>query len=321
MKSPRHTSLILVVSSIFLLLLLSLLSSLLSLGQQLSGVHPFLGGLFYLLIAVCFGAGILYPILHVWQKPIFSMYMLRDRDGRARQRWCRKLTDNLIRNTDLSEEEKALLPGFLEQGNEADDLLIAFFQEKFSPIIDKEITASAKAAFMATAISQTALYDMLSMLSINLHQIRAIVEACGYRPSGPALFGLYARVLKATFVAGGMEEMDLEEILPMITGNAALKLPGLVLASAAQGTVNAFTTIRVGIITKKYLFSADGPVSMKQARKESYKEALALLKVSGLYKDLFDLLSKKAESARDAAAGSVKKAWNHVRPGKEKQIS
>ena len=51
--------------------------------------------------------------------------------------------------------------------------------------------------------------------------------------------------------------MDLEELLPLVTGNAAMKLPGLVFASAAQGTVNAFMTIRVGILTKKYLFSAD----------------------------------------------------------------
>ena len=58
------------------------------------------------------------------------------------------------------------------------------------------------------------------------------------------------RILKATFLAGGLEEMDLEELLPLVTGNAAMKLPGLVFASAAQGTVNAFMTIRVGILTK-----------------------------------------------------------------------
>lgn len=49
--------------------------------------------------------------------------------------------------------------------------------------------------------------------------------------------------------------MDLEELLPLVTGNAAMKLPGLVFASAAQGTVNAFMTIRVGILTKN-IFSA-----------------------------------------------------------------
>ena len=61
--------------------------------------------------------------------------------------------------------------------------------------------------------------------------------------------------------------MDLEELLPLVTGNAAMKLPGLVFASAAQGTqINAFMTIRVGVVfNKKYLFSADGPVEMLQA--------------------------------------------------------
>ena len=46
-----------------------------------------------------------------------------------------------------------------------------------------------------------------------------------------------------------------EELLPLVTGNAAMKLPGLVFASAAQGTVNAFMTIRVGIFNKKSIFS------------------------------------------------------------------
>ena len=46
----------------------------------------------------------------------------------------------------------------------------------------------------------------------------------------------------------------------------------------ASEIVNAFMTIRVGILTKKYLFSADGPIEMPQARKDSYKEAIDFLK-------------------------------------------
>ena len=190
-----------------------------------------------------------------------------------------------------------------------DDLLIDFFTEKFSPVIDSEIKSAAKTAFVTTAISQTAFYDMFSMLSVNLHLIRTIVESCGYRPSGASLLGLYVRILKATFLAGGLEEMDLEELLPLVTGNAAMKLPGLVFASAAQGTVNAFMTIRVGILTKKYLFSADGPIEMPQARKDSYKEAIDFLKKCELHKDVIAIAKKTAQGAKEAAAASVKKVF------------
>ena len=213
----------------------------------------------------------------------------------------------------LTNEETAQLENFLKQGNQADDLLIDFFTEKFSPVIDSEIKRAAKTAFVTTAISQTAFYDMFSMLSVNLHLIRTIVESCGYRPSGAALLGLYVRILKATFLAGGLEEMDLEELLPLVTGNAAMKLPGLVFASAAQGTVNAFMTIRVGILTKKYLFSADGPIEMPQARKDSYKEAIDFLKKCELHKDVITMAKKTAHGAKEAAAASVKKVFKSTK--------
>lgn len=317
--SKRSVSIIISAISLILLMFFFLLSGLVSLGEQLFHISPWLGRLYGLVVLLCLGAGIVWPIVSVWHRPIFSMYQLRDRDGRARFYWCRKLTANLKKNTALREEESKQLEDFLKQGNQADDLLIDFFCKKFSPVIETEILSASKTAFVTTAISQTALYDMLSMLSVNLHLIRTIVCSCGYRPSAVALFGLYVRILKASFLAGGLEEMDLEEILPLVTGNAAMKLPGLVFASAAQGTVNAFMTIRVGIITQKYLFSADGPIEMQQARKDSYKEALEFLKKCELHKELVSLMGKTARGAKEAAASSVKKAWDNVRPGKAKQ--
>ena len=310
------------VASLLLLLFFFLLSGLISLGQQLEAVSPILQWLYYLVVLACLGAGIIWPIVSVWRRPIFSMYLLRDRDGRARFYWCKKLTNNLKKNTELSADETAQLEDFLKQGNQADDLLIEFFTEKFSPVIDSQIKSAAKTAFVTTAISQTAFYDMFSMLSVNLHLIRTIVESCGYRPSGAALFGLYLRILKATFLAGGLEEMDLEELLPLVTGNAAMKLPGLVFASAAQGTVNAFMTIRVGILTKKYLFSADGPIEMAQARKDSYKEAIDFLKKCELHKEVLSMVKKTAHGAKEAAATSVKKVWESARaPKAQKAIA
>lgn len=307
----QKSSWLLPACSLLLLLLLTLFSSLLYLGQQLHAIHPVCGILFTALILICFYAGVIAPLIQVWRKPIFSMYMLRDKQGRAKKYWCQKLADNLICNTDLSEEEKGAIPALLEHGNESDDMLIDFFCQKTSPLIEKSIMSAAKTAFTSTAISQAAVFDMFSMVSINLQLIRDIVEVCGYRPSSFALCGLYVRILKATFLAGGMEEMDLEEILPLVTGNAAMKLPGLVFASAAQGTVNAFTTIRVGIITRKYLFSADGPLDMKQAKKDSYKEALVFLKSANLHKSLLGLAAKKAADTKEAAAASVKNVWKN----------
>lgn len=307
--SRKAVSIFVPVVSLLLLLFFFLLSGLVSLGQQMDSFNPILGIFYWIIVLTCLGAGIIWPIVSVWRHPIFSMYMLRDREGRARFYWCRKLTDNLKKNTVLTADETAQLENFLKQGNQADDLLIEFFAKKFSPVIDSEIKKAAKTAFVTTAISQTSFYDMFSMLSVNLYLIRTIVEACGYRPSGAALIKLYIKILKATFIAGGLEELDLEELLPLVTGNAAMKLPGLVFASAAQGTVNAFMTIRVGILTKKYLFSADGPIEMAQARKDSYKEAIEFLKKCELHKDVLAMVGRTARGA----STSVKKVIENVK--------
>ena len=151
------------------------------------------------------------------------------------------------------------------------------FTEKFSPVIDSEIKRAAKTALLQQPSLRQHFYDMFSMLSVNLHLIRTIVESCGYRPSGAALLGLYVRILKATFLAGGLEEMDLEELLPLVTGNAAMKLPGLVFASAHKVPSMHYDN-PCWYFNKKYLFSADGPIEMPQARKDSYKEAIDFLK-------------------------------------------
>ena len=112
-RKKKYASVIIPAVSLFLLLFLFLLSGLISLGQQLSSVSPILAWLYGLIVLACLGAGIIWPIVSVWRRPIFSMYMLRYRDGRARFYWCRKLTDNLKKNTELTNEETAQLEDFL----------------------------------------------------------------------------------------------------------------------------------------------------------------------------------------------------------------
>ena len=153
------------------------------------------------------------------------------------------------------------------------------------------------------------------MLSVNLGLVRAIVEHCGFRPSALALAGLYARVLKATFLAGGLEEMDLEEVLSLAGGNAVARMPGVVIASAAQGAVNAFATARVGVITKRVLFAEEEPVDMRRLRRESYGEALSLLKRNGVLEDIRSAIARKATAIKDGAVESARQTWGRIRPG------
>lgn len=279
-KSSQKTNTwtIILFVSLIILLAMSLISNALEIGERLGKIHIVLEILFYVLIAVVVLGGIVYPIVGVFFAPIFSLEKLHTADGTARQKWCKRLVDNLIENVDLTPEEQEEVKGYLTLQDETDDRLIEFFDRKITPELNHEIYDTAKKIFFITAVSQNSVYDMLGMASANFSLIKRIVEICGFRPSNAQVFRLYVRVLSMTLLAGSLEDMDLEELVPMITEGALGKAFGIVAASAAQGTVNALTTLRIAAITKNYLLNADVSMTTKELRKKSYAEALSILK-------------------------------------------
>ena len=72
--------------------------------------------------------------------------------------------------------------------------------------------------------------------------IKRITEICGFRPGNLQVFRLYIRVLFMTLLAGNLEEMNIEELIPMATEGALGKALGIVAASAAQGAVNEWVS-------------------------------------------------------------------------------
>ena len=252
---------IVLFASLAILLIMGLISSALEIGDRLGSVHISLEILFYVLIAIVLGVGIIYPILGVFYAPIFSLRELHDQDGAASQKWCRRLVKNLTENIDLTEEEKEQVRGYLKQGDNTDDLLIEFFDRKIAPEVNKEIYDTAKKVFIITAVSQNSMYDMLGMASANFTLIK-----------------LFTHVFSMTVLAGGLEEMNIEELIPMATEGALGKTLGIVAASATQGAVNALTTLRIGVITRNYLLNADLKQTRKELRMRSYAEAFSTLK-------------------------------------------
>ena len=279
-KSSQKTNTwtIILFVSLIILVAMSLISNALEIGERLGKIHIVLEILFYILIAVVVLGGIVYPIVGVFFAPIFSLEKLHNADGTVRQKWCKRLVDNLIENVDLTPEEQEEVKGYLTLQDETDDKLIEFFDRKITPELNHEIYDTAKKIFIITAVSQNSVYDMLGMASANFSLIKRIVEICGFRPSNAQVFRLYIRVLSMTLLAGSLEDIDLEELVPMITEGALGKALGIVAASAAQGTVNALTTLRMAAITKNYLLNADVSMTRKELRKKSYAEALSILK-------------------------------------------
>ncbi len=306
-KNSNRATVITLAVSLSTLLFLVVLSSVIALGDRLCAVHPILGALFYLVLLLVVVLGVVVPILRVASHPVFSLYRLRDEQERSRVRWCRRLRNNLLQNAPLSQEElEALSRPEMESDSDA---LIAFFEAHVVPKIDGQIKRSAQFAFGSTAVSQSSLVDTVTMLSISFDLIRSIVETCGFRPSNLAIARLYLRVMASALVAGGIEEMDLETILAgLLGGGANARVSGLVMASAAQGFVNAFLIFRIGCILKRYLCASDGPVSMRDAKRGSYAEALSQMKSSGFMKEATDFVKERASAAASSVAHGVKAA-------------
>ncbi len=264
--------------SLLLIVLMSVASSALSIGDRLGEFGDVFRYIFYGLIILVIAGGIVYPMVKVFFAPVFSLDRLHREDGTARKKWCRLLVKNLLKNVELTPEEEEQVKGFLKVNNETDDLLIEFYDRKISPELNRVIYDTAKKVFVVTAVSQNSVYDMLGMAAANYTLIRRIIEICGFRPSTPQVIGLYIKVASITLIAGGIEEMDLEDMIPLATESALSKTLGIIAASATQGALNALMTLRIAVIAKNYLLNADVKQTRKELRRKSYSEAGRVLK-------------------------------------------
>ncbi|MBO4365785.1 MAG: DUF697 domain-containing protein [Eggerthellaceae bacterium] len=305
-KRTPKTGTYVILACVIALLALSLLGSLMNVGDHLMAAHPALGWLFYGLIVALVVAGIIVPVVKVAKRPIFSLYQLHDETGHAKQRRCRMLVDNLVANTPLTDQEIAELQKYLQAGDRADDLLIAFFNEHCTPLIDEQTKHAATTAFLISAISHSPLISTVTMLSICLDLVRSIVETCGFRPTNLGLARLYTRVVISALIIGGIEDADLSDLLgQLMGGGAGARAGGFFLGSAAEGLVSAFLVFRVGVITKKWLTTADGPVRMSAIRRTSYREALAMMRTSGFMTTVADTVKETSASVASSMATSV----------------
>ena len=124
------------------------------------------------------------------------------------------------------------------------------------------VRQSATGVFLATAVSQSGRLDGLVVLAAQLRMVWKIAHLYSQRPAARDMMHLYANVAGTAFVAGELQEIDLgEQVEPVVS--AALSalgasLPGLQVAGAVltncvlDGSANAFLTLRVGMIAKRY---------------------------------------------------------------------
>ncbi len=129
---------------------------------------------------------------------------------------------------------------------------------------DELTKSTAATVFVSTAISQNGHLDAIMVLFAQVRLIREIAHIYNQQPSFREIINLYVNVAATAFTVGNIEELDIEEqiepiITPLISGSVFGGIPGasglasFLTKSIIDGAANALLTLRVGIITRRYL--------------------------------------------------------------------
>ncbi len=151
---------------------------------------------------------------------------------------------------------------------------------------DEIIQQTASTVFISTAVSQSGRLDAFLVLSAQSRMVWRIARLYYQRPTLRDLIHLYANVAGTAFLASEFDDIDISEqvepVLSSTLGALAVTIPGVQLAasilvnSVLTGAANAFLTLRVGIIARRYCGSL--VISEKQTlRRAASAEAAKLL--------------------------------------------
>lgn len=185
------------------------------------------------------------------------------------------------------------------------DEALAILDKRAREIIDQ----TAKSVFVTTAISQNGKLDALTVFATQTKMVYQVARLYYQRPSLRDLLHLYGNVGAASLFAVSIEEMDISEqiepvIRSMVKNTAGKSIPfvgsitHIITDSLMEGTVNAFLTLRVGVITSRFC-GATHSLSPAQARKSAFMEASGMLRklvlsVSGSVINAIIISAKKA---------------------------
>ena len=158
---------------------------------------------------------------------------------------CRLAANPLVTEKDLS-DRAALGRGIAQLDARADEI----------------IRSTAGVVFLSTAVSQNGQFDAMVVLAAQSRMIWRLAHLYSQRPTVKDMTRLYANVAATAFAAGAIDEVDLNQqvhpILSSSLGSMVGMVPGFQAAamvlvnSVMSGTANAYLTLRVGVIAKKY---------------------------------------------------------------------
>ncbi|MGD8328362.1 MAG: DUF697 domain-containing protein [Acidobacteriota bacterium] len=238
-----------------------------------SRAHPLAGQVLFWFLVVFYAACVLVPLL-LWLRLPRSLAPPALAEGPELERYLGSLRSRLQRNPRLVGTALAT----------REDIEAAL--GTLDAAADEVTKKAASRVFLTTALSQNGSLDSLFVLGLQTRLVWDIAHVYRQRPSLRDMGWLYTNVLATAFVAGELDDLDLsQQIQPVVQnalGAAAGALPGLQVASSVvassivSGTANAFLTLRVGVVTRRYCGALARP-DKRSLRRSAFAEAAGML--------------------------------------------
>jgi hypothetical protein len=187
---------------------------------------------------------------------------------------------------------------------------------------DKIIKESASVIFLSTSISQNGKLDAFTVLAAQLRMVWKVSNIYYQRPSLREMLNIYGYVGASSFLANEIEDLDItrhiEPVASSLFKNASGKSVPLIgpaatiiMDSLLEGTTNAFLSLRVGILTKKYCGNLE-VFDRKEIKKLAIKEAARQLK-SVSVKASGNVIASLIEATKNAGLDTIKTGWENLK--------
>lgn len=265
----------LVLIGVLILVFLILLSSIIQLGERIRQIHEYVEYTFYIISFLLVFFLIIRPLLIIFLSPSFSIETTLEKHTKKNYHLYKIVSKRLLKKDYITDENKDNILNSIKNKDELFLVLQDVYNQDVKENINAIIQQHAEQVMLSTAISQNGRFDFISTLIINIRMIKEIVTICGFRPNLKNLAKLMLNVFTTALVAEGLEDIDINQLLPSSFLTALKDIPFVksLMSSAIQGISNCLLTLRVGIITRNYLFNDAKLDTKNKIRKYALLEA------------------------------------------------
>lgn len=262
--------------SLFIVISFLILSRVIEVGANIGKTHFALEITFYVLSGLLFYYFLLNPLFIVLFSKNYSISKYCDED-QNNDYGINKRARRLLKYGGLKEEDKEALERCLEDRSKEgksklSQRMYIIYNNQIKQNIDNLVVDCAKDTLVLTAMSQNGFIDFIVVLANNFRMIKKIVLMCGFRPTFIRTMKLYANVFFSSLVADGAQKLEMSSLISSsLTG-----VSKIVTDSIGNGAINALFMLRIGMLTKNYLYFDDIKRKKFSLRNNSIFEACKL---------------------------------------------